>query len=101
LKINAASSFIPLPFTGKLAQVLIWKKKRPRIKKIVTHIVDGKWCFQKTLILAFQHKKIPSRMREYKWGLLKGREREIQREHGRVHVESSSKESILFFFRCF
>jgi hypothetical protein len=36
-----------------------------------------------------------------KWGLLKVREREIQREHGGMQVESVSRESVLFFFRCF
>jgi hypothetical protein len=36
-----------------------------------------------------------------KWGLLSVRKREIQRELGGVEVDSASKESKIFFFRCF
>jgi hypothetical protein len=45
--------------------------------------------------------KSPSRMHGYKWGLLKVRERERQREHGRAQVEFAGRKSVLFFFRYF
>jgi hypothetical protein len=46
--------------------------------------------------------KNPSRTHGCKWGLLKVREREIQRKYGGVQVEFASTEKACFsFFRCF
>jgi hypothetical protein len=45
--------------------------------------------------------KNPNRTCGYKWGLLKVREREIQKEHGGVQVESTSRDRMLFFVGCF
>jgi hypothetical protein len=45
--------------------------------------------------------KNPSRMPGCKWGLLKGREREIQREHGGAQEESTHRESMISFSGAF
>jgi hypothetical protein len=58
----------------------------------------AKQCFQKTLVLVFQRGKIQAeRTPGYKWGLLKVREREIQREHG-AHRWNPPAERACFSF---
>jgi hypothetical protein len=45
--------------------------------------------------------KNPSKIHVCKWGLLKAREREVQREHGGVQLESVCRESVFLLFRSF
>jgi hypothetical protein len=49
---------------------------------------NGKLHFQKTLVLALQHGRIQAECMFANGGLLKVREREIQREHGGMQVGS-------------
>jgi hypothetical protein len=49
--------------------------------------VNGKVVFSKDFGSCIPAWKNPSRTQGCKWGLLKFREREIQREHGGVQVE--------------
>jgi hypothetical protein len=48
----------------------------------ISGIVGGKMVFSEDIGSCVPAWKNPSRMHGYKWGLLKVREREIQREHG-------------------
>jgi hypothetical protein len=64
-------------------------------------MLTAKMVFSEDLGSCVPAWKNPSRTHECKWGLLKVREREIQREHGGAQAESTGQESVLFFFRCF
>jgi hypothetical protein len=66
-----------------------------------TGFVDDKTVFSEDLGSCIPVWKNPSRVCGCKWGLLKVKEREIQRQHGGAQVESAGRESMLSFFSCF